>query len=345
MCICMRIKILKYTDLVTTTFQSHLEENKGLPLAVSAVQTLISVVEKCKAKTFTELQNEVTSAIEILDEQTSSSQMAIPLNSVCNQFKMFVFRRHQNTSHAKIKELKKEVVERGKFFVDRAKKARKFIAKKAEFFIRDGSTILSHSKSSVVLSVLKHAKEQGKRFNVIITQTEPHKIGLQAAKEIKELGIPVKVILDSSVAVHIDNVDFILVGAEGVTESGGIINRIGTYQISILAKARSKPFYVVVESHKFNRIYPLTQNDIPWKEKSSTSNTVDDDTDIKDDKNEDNSNINGCCNDENDNNGLLEIEIDRVRDFVPPEYITLLFTDLGVLTPSAVSDELIKLYQ
>ena len=32
-------------------------------------------------------------------------------------------------------------------------------------------------------------------------------------------------------------------------------------------------------------------------------------------------------------------------DYTPPEYITLLFTDLGVLTPSAVSDELIRLYQ
>lgn len=31
-------------------------------------------------------------------------------------------------------------------------------------------------------------------------------------------------------------------------------------------------------------------------------------------------------------------------DYTPPSFITLLFTDLGVLTPSAVSDELIKLY-
>lgn len=31
-------------------------------------------------------------------------------------------------------------------------------------------------------------------------------------------------------------------------------------------------------------------------------------------------------------------------DYTSAEYITLLFTDLGVLTPSAVSDELIRLY-
>ena len=32
------------------------------------------------------------------------------------------------------------------------------------------------------------------------------------------------------------------------------------------------------------------------------------------------------------------------RDYTPPQFLTLLFTDLGVLTPSAVSDELIQLY-
>ena len=32
------------------------------------------------------------------------------------------------------------------------------------------------------------------------------------------------------------------------------------------------------------------------------------------------------------------------RDYTPPNYVTMLFTDLGVLTPSAVSDELIKLF-
>jgi translation initiation factor 2B subunit (eIF-2B alpha/beta/delta family) len=36
--------------------------------------------------------------------------------------------------------------------------------------------------------------------------------------------------------------------------------------------------------------------------------------------------------------------INPMLDYTPPSYINLLFTDLGLLTPSAVSDELIKLY-
>ncbi len=42
-------------------------------------------------------------------------------------------------------------------------------------------------------------------------------------------------------------------------ENGGIVNKTGTYQMAIVAKAMKKPFYVAVESYKFARMYPLTQ--------------------------------------------------------------------------------------
>ncbi|OAY76418.1 Translation initiation factor eIF-2B subunit alpha [Ananas comosus] len=39
------------------------------------------------------------------------------------------------------------------------------------------------------------------------------------------------------------------------------------------------------------------------------------------------------------------VEVEKsARDYTPPQYLTLLFTDLGALTPSVVSDELIQLY-
>jgi len=55
----------------------------------------------------------------------------------------------------------------------------------------------------------------------------------------------------------LDNADFVLSGAENVTENGGIINRIGTYTVALCAKSLKKPFYVVAESYKFTRLYPL----------------------------------------------------------------------------------------
>ena len=45
-------------------------------------------------------------------------------------------------------------------------------------------------------------------------------------------------------------VDMVLVGAEGVVENGGVINKLGTYQIALCAKTHSVPVYVAAESYK-----------------------------------------------------------------------------------------------
>ncbi len=46
-------------------------------------------------------------------------------------------------------------------------------------------------------------------------------------------------------------------------------HQIGTYQMAVMAKALNKPFYVVAESFKFVRMFPLTQADLPNEEKVS----------------------------------------------------------------------------
>jgi translation initiation factor eIF-2B subunit alpha len=51
----------------------------------------------------------------------------------------------------------------------------------------------------------------------------------------------------------------VLVGAEYIVESGGILNKIGTYNIALTAKQFNIPFYVVAESLKFLEYYPIDQ--------------------------------------------------------------------------------------
>lgn len=45
-------------------------------------------------------------------------------------------------------------------------------------------------------------------------------------EELTKLDIPTVVILDSAVGYIMEKVDLVLVGAEGVVESGGIINKV-----------------------------------------------------------------------------------------------------------------------
>lgn len=63
-------------------------------------------------------------------------------------------------------------------------------------------------------------------------------------------GIPCRAVLDSAVGYIMDKVDMVFVGAEGVVENGGIVNKIGTFQIALVANALSKPVYAVAERYK-----------------------------------------------------------------------------------------------
>ena len=73
----------------------------------------------------------------------------------------------------------------------------------------------------------------------------------------------------------------------------------------------------MTESLKFMRSYPLSCADLPKSQNTSIKSANDQDIgDVK----------------------------TPLCDLTPPDLITLLFTDLGIFTPSAVSDELIQLY-
>lgn len=81
--------------------------------------------------------------------------------------------------------------------------------------------------------------------------------------ELVKAGIECTLILDSAIGYVMESVDIVLCGAEGVVESGGIINRIGTLTMAICAREMKKPFYILTESFKFTRLYPLNQRDLP----------------------------------------------------------------------------------
>lgn len=48
-------------------------------------------------------------------------------------------------------------------------------------------------------------------------------------KQLEEAGIDVTLILDAAVGYIMEQVDLVLLGAEGVTENGGIINKVNCY--------------------------------------------------------------------------------------------------------------------
>lgn len=44
-----------------------------------------------------------------------------------------------------------------------------------------------------------------------------------------------KIIPDSAVAIHMPDVDCVLIGCEAVLANGGIVNKVGTYSVALIA--------------------------------------------------------------------------------------------------------------
>lgn len=281
--------------------------------AVAAIRALAAVIRNSEAKTMMELEIELKKASDSLKSWDTTS---ISLTAGCDLFMRYVTRTSA-LEYEDFNSARSRLIERAEKFGEISYKARKIIAMLSQDFIFDGCTILVHGFSRVVMEVLKMAAQNKKLFRVLCTEGRPDRSGLRLANELAKLDVPVKLLIDSAVAYTMDEVDMVFVGADGVVESGGIINMMGTYQIALVAHSMNKPVYVAAESYKFARLYPLDQKDM-----GPALRPIDFGVPIP---------------------SKVEVET-SARDYTPPQYLTLLFTDLGVLTPSVVSDELIQLY-
>ncbi|CAN6451290.1 unnamed protein product [Victoria cruziana] len=225
---------------------NYWRKKPDLAEAVAAIMALASIIRSSKATTMMELEIELKKAVDSLKSWDTTS---ISLTAACDLFMRYVTRttalEYEDFGAAKCR-----LIERGEKFGEISLKARRTIAMLSQDFIFDGCTILVHGFSRVVLEVLKTAAGNGKIFRVFCTEGRPDKTGLRFAKEMVTLGVPVKLLIDSAVAYAMDEVDMLLFGADGVVESGGIINMMGTYQTALVAHSMNKPVYVAAESYK-----------------------------------------------------------------------------------------------
>ncbi|ESW96448.1 hypothetical protein KL918_000401 [Ogataea parapolymorpha] len=300
---------------IKETYLKFLEEDPEITMPVAAIESLLTMLKIKQPSTSSELINLLSDATTQLK---TSIPNAISLSAGCDLFTRFVLR---NTHlYSDWEACRTHLVENGQLFLQRAKESREMIAQVGLKFIQDDDTVLVHGYSRVVHHLLVHAKQKFVRFRVFVTEARVDQStndGIRMADALKLEGIPVCMINDSQVGYVLNKVDKVFMGAEGVSESGGIINRIGSYQIGVLAHNANKPLYVVSESHKFVRMFPLSPDDLPVPSENALTFSTD----------------------TNDGfNGHHHV------DFTPHQYVTALISDLGVLTPSAVSEELIKMW-
>jgi methylthioribose-1-phosphate isomerase len=131
----------------------------------------------------------------------------------------------------------------------------KAIAAFGATLIRDGDGVLTHCNTGslatvdygTALGIIRYAHEQGKKLHCYVDETRPVLQGARlTAWECLKFGIPATLISDNMAAhmMKLGKIQAVFVGADRITANGDTANKIGTYNVAIIAKEHGIPFYV-----------------------------------------------------------------------------------------------------
>ncbi|MFA6457550.1 MAG: S-methyl-5-thioribose-1-phosphate isomerase [Bacteroidota bacterium] len=130
--------------------------------------------------------------------------------------------------------------------------------------IPDGARILTHCNTGALATggigtafgVIHTAHNSGKKVFVYADETRPLLQGSRLTMwELQKAGIPAALITDNSAAWTIKSkgIDLIITGADRIAANGDTANKIGTYNLAVLAKEHHIPFYIAAPSSTFDR--------------------------------------------------------------------------------------------
>jgi len=148
----------------------------------------------------------------------------------------------------------------------------------AEFMPSEGQVMtqcnagaLATGGIGTALGVIRVAFEQGRKIHVLVPETRPYLQGARlTAWELHKGGIPLTLITDNMVGhfLKTGKVGAIVTGADRIAANGDTANKIGTYQIAVLAKENSVPFYIAAPVSTFDLSIPDGDH-IPIEERSA----------------------------------------------------------------------------
>jgi methylthioribose-1-phosphate isomerase len=163
------------------------------------------------------------------------------------------------------------------------------------------------------LGVIRVAVEQGRRLHVLVPETRPYLQGARlTAWELHRGGIPLTLITDNMVGhfLKMGTVGAVITGADRVAANGDSANKIGTYQMAVLAKENNVPFYIAAPLSTFD--LTIADGDhIPIEERSAIEVTHFQDVRVAPDVH----------------------AAHPAFDVTPARYITAIFTERGVARP------------
>jgi len=304
------LKMEKCSDVASAIENMKL---RGAPLiGVAAAYGLALTAFHSKAKNKENLIREIEESAEILRKTRPT---AVNLFWAINRI---VKKAHETSGDAKA--VAKATTEEAQRMADEDVEVNRRIGEHGSKLIGDGDVVLTHCNAGslatvdygTALGVIRAAWNQGKQIKVIATETRPKLQGARlTAYELKRDGIPATLITDSMVGYVMSKhlVNQAVVGADRIVRDA-VINKIGTYNIAVLAHEHGIPFYVAAPTSTMDLSHTSGDAVIEQRNPEEVTHLRSERIAPKD----------------------IEV-INPAFDITPMKYVSAIITEIGVLSP------------
>lgn len=230
---------------------------RGAPaIGIAGALGVVLGVWDFDAASFDDFSKEIN---RIADYLATSRPTAVNLFWALDRMKETV----EKNSDSSIAEIKKILLASAQKIIDEDNEVCRAIGKNGLELIEDGSTVLTHCNAGglatasygTALAVIYAAQETGMSIKVYADETRPLLQGARLTTfELMQAGIDVVLICDNMAAqvMKEGKIDCVIVGADRIASNGDAANKIGTYNVAILAKEHKIPFYVAAPISTFD---------------------------------------------------------------------------------------------
>ncbi len=196
------------------------------------------------------------------------------------------------------------------------------IAENGLSLIKDNFAILTHCHTGglavasgmygTAQGIIKLAFEKRLNIKVFATETRPYLQGRITAFELAKDNVNITIITDNAIGILMYRkiIDCVILGADRVLNTGHVFNKIGTYTLAVIANYHQIPFYVALPISTFD--FKNNLEDITIEERNQNE-------------------VRFCGNQQIVPNNVPVLN--PAFDITPPELITALICEKGVLYP------------
>jgi len=234
---------------------------RGAPaIGAAAAYGLALAANASKATSGQQLREELQTAADVL---RASRPTAVNLFWAIDR----VLNKVSSLESADAQSIRQAILNEAHLIAEEDIRANKQIGNNALPLIPNPAKILHHCNTGslatvdygTALGIIRSAHESGKQVHVYLDETRPRLQGARlSAWELSQLGIPHTVIVDGASGFLMKKVgiDLCVVGADRIAANGDTANKIGTYNLAIVAKEHGVPFYVAAPTSTIDLSIP-----------------------------------------------------------------------------------------